>query len=135
MFSSSTLDRRGSSTGTDTSVQRIGPSEVSSRDEVIASRSVSTPPQQTKPRSGLHEAPRHKATNVSVLSNIIRLCAAYSRRAWSTLRRWRRVQNMTKQVLQSRSTENVRWSADAALPAQAGDRLFMSFHYGLWYMS
>jgi hypothetical protein len=77
----------------------------------------------------------HKVTNVSVLSNIVRLGAADSRGAYSTLRRWRRVQNMTTQVLRSRSTENVRWSADAALPAQAGDRLFMSFHYGLWYMS
>jgi hypothetical protein len=42
---------------------------------------------------------------------------------------------MTKQVLQARSTQTVRWVGDPALPTQAGDRLFMSFHYGLWYMS
>src|SRR5205807_8919202 len=81
------------------------------------------------------EVSMHKVTNVSVLSNIVRLGATDNRRAYSMLRRWRRVQNVTKQVLQSRSTENVRWSADTALPTQAGDRLFMSFHYGLWYMN
>ena len=73
----------------------------------------------------------HKVTNVSVLSNIVRLGTSDARRAWSTLRRWRRFQNITKRVLHTRSTADVRWSADAALPAQPGDRLFMSFHYGL----
>lgn len=77
----------------------------------------------------------HKVTNVSVLSNIVRLGNPDRTRAYSTLRRWRRIQNMTKRVLQSRSTHDVRWVGDAALPTQAGDRLFMSFHYGLWYMS
>jgi hypothetical protein len=77
----------------------------------------------------------HKVTNVSVLSNIVRLGATDSPRAYSTLRRWRRIQNVTKQVLKARSTETVRWTADAGLPTEPGDRLFMSFHYGLWYMS
>jgi hypothetical protein len=77
----------------------------------------------------------HKVTNVSVLSNIVRLGTTDATRAYSTLRRWRRIQNVTKRVLQQRSTHDVRWSGDEALPTQAGDRLFMSFHYGLWYMS
>jgi hypothetical protein len=77
----------------------------------------------------------HKVTNVSVLSNIVRLGATDRTHAYSTLRRWRRVQNVTKRVLKERSTQDLRWSGDAALPTVAGDRLFMSFHYGLWYMS
>jgi hypothetical protein len=77
----------------------------------------------------------HKVTNVSVLANIVRLGATDRTHAYSTLRRWRRVQNVTKRVLKERSTQDLRWSGDAALPTVAGDRLFMSFHYGLWYMS
>lgn len=77
----------------------------------------------------------HKVTNVSVLSNIVRLGVTDRLRAYSTLRRWRRVQSITKQVLQARSTAAVRWTSDDTLPAEAGDRLFMSFHYGLWYMT
>ena len=77
----------------------------------------------------------HKVTNVSVLSNIVRLGVTDKLRAYSTLRRWRRVQSITRQVLQARSTDAVRWTGDATLPTEAGDRLFMSFHYGLWYMT
>jgi len=77
----------------------------------------------------------HKATNVSVLSNIVRLGVTDRSRAFSTLRRWRRMQNVTKQVLKARNTDSVRWVGDASLPTQPTDRLFMSFHYGLWYMS
>jgi len=77
----------------------------------------------------------HKVTNVSVLSNIVRMGAADGTRAYSTLRRWRRIQNLTKRVLQQFSTRELRWAGDAALPKQVGDHLFMSFHYGLWYLS
>ena len=41
----------------------------------------------------------HKITNVSVLSNIVRLGITDRTHAFSTLRRWRRVQNVTKRVL------------------------------------
>jgi len=77
----------------------------------------------------------HKVTNVSVLSNIVRLGVTDRQHAYSTLRRWRRIQNVTKQVLQARTTDSVDWTADEGLPAQPHDRLFMSFHYGLWYMN
>jgi hypothetical protein len=77
----------------------------------------------------------HKVTNVSVLSNIVRLGVTDRLHAYATLRRWRRVQSITRQVLQARSTAAVRWSSDETLPTSAGDRLFMSFHYGLWYMT
>lgn len=77
----------------------------------------------------------HKVTNVSVLSNIVRLGVTDRSHAFSTLRRWRRVQNVTKQVLKARNTDSVRWVGDPTLPTQPNDRLFMSFHYGLWYMS
>src|SRR5471032_2960211 len=77
----------------------------------------------------------HKITNVSVLSNIIRLGITNPMRAYSTLRRWRRMQNVTKGVLKARNVEAIDWAADADLPRDAKDRLFMSFHYGLWYMT
>lgn len=77
----------------------------------------------------------HKVTNVSVLSNIVRLGVSDRQHAYSTLRRWRRIQNVTKQVLQARTTDSVHWTADEGLPTQPHDRLFMSFHYGLWYMN
>lgn len=77
----------------------------------------------------------HKITNLSVLSNIARLGFATPRRAYSTLRRWRRTQNATKRVLQACNVESVRWRADPGLPSAPGDRIFMSFHYGLWYMT
>jgi hypothetical protein len=77
----------------------------------------------------------HKITNVSVLSNIVRLGITDRTRAFSTLRRWRRVQNVTKRVLESRSATGIAWTAADPLPSEPGDRLFMSFHYGLWYMT
>ena len=77
----------------------------------------------------------HKITNVSVLSNITRLGITNPMRAYSTLRRWRRMQNVTKGVLRARNVDAIDWTADAGLPADPADHLFMSFHYGLWYMT
>lgn len=77
----------------------------------------------------------HKITNVSVLSNIVRLGVTNRTRAYATLRRWRRMQSVTQQVLKARNVDRVRWVDDEAVPTQAKDRIFMSFHYGLWYMT
>lgn len=77
----------------------------------------------------------HKVTNLSVLANLLRLGLAQGEDAFALLRRWRRTQNISKRVLLQRHTRDIRWDADASLPADPRDCLFMSFHYGLWYMS
>ncbi|MGN6530094.1 MAG: hypothetical protein ACTHL8_27185 [Burkholderiaceae bacterium] len=77
----------------------------------------------------------HKITNASALANLTRLGVDRPRDAWSALRRWRRMHNATKRVLQARHVRDVRWSAEPGLPSSPQGRLFMSFHYGLWYMT
>jgi hypothetical protein len=76
----------------------------------------------------------HKVTNVSVLSNIVRLGIEDERAAYATLRQWRRMQALTQDVLKRRSAQHLPWRLQGELPADKTGRLFMSFHYGLWYL-
>jgi hypothetical protein len=77
----------------------------------------------------------HKITNINVLANIVRLGVTNQTEAYSVLRRWRRAQSVTQKVLKLRNVDHVRWNDDGGVPSQPTDRLFMSFHYGLWYMT
>lgn len=74
----------------------------------------------------------NKVTNVRVLSNLVRLGVKNRTRAYSGLRRWRRMQSISQQVLQARSIDDLPWTDAAQLTSNCGDRIFMSFHYGLW---
>ena len=77
----------------------------------------------------------HKTTNVAVLSNILRLGIEEPADAFSVLRKWRRTQNVTKDVLIKRSANHLKWELHGKLPDNMGDHLFVSFHYGLWYFA
>jgi len=67
----------------------------------------------------------HKVTNVSVLSNIVRLAAATAAVPMPRCAVGAGVQNVTRRVLQRRSTDGVRWHGDEAAGRDAGgaDRL------------
>jgi hypothetical protein len=76
----------------------------------------------------------HKLTNVSVLSNIVRLGISEPHQAFTVLRKWQRVQHLSQRMVREGSASHLRWQFDGRLPDDMRGRLFMSFHYGLWFL-